>query len=60
MTVIARTADVLVETVEDPRRRFVPGVQWHPEDLADRPVHLALFKALVEAGAGQSVPRRRI
>jgi gamma-glutamyl-gamma-aminobutyrate hydrolase PuuD len=23
-------------------------VQWHPEDLIDRPEHLALFQALVE------------
>jgi putative glutamine amidotransferase len=30
-------ADDLVEAVEDPRRRFVLGVQWHPEeDEADR------------------------
>jgi putative glutamine amidotransferase len=25
-------ADELVEAVEDPRRRFVLGVQWHPEE----------------------------
>jgi putative glutamine amidotransferase len=39
--------DGLVEAVEDPTRRFCLGVQWHPEDLADR----RLFAALVEAAA---------
>ncbi len=59
LTVVARTTDNLVEAVEDPRQRFVLGVQWHPEDLVDRPAHLALFEALVEAAAAHSVPRRR-
>jgi putative glutamine amidotransferase len=37
--------DDLVEVVEDPSRRFVFGVQWHPEAMADvRP-----FAALVAA-----------
>jgi len=35
----------LIEVVEDPSRRFVLGVQWHPEDGDD----LRLFSALVEA-----------
>jgi putative glutamine amidotransferase len=38
-------ADDVVEAVEDPSRRFVFGVQWHPEAMADvRP-----FAALVAA-----------
>jgi putative glutamine amidotransferase len=37
----------LIEAVEDPSRRFVLGVQWHPEDTDDR----RLFAALVEAAA---------
>jgi len=35
--------DGLVEAVEDPDKRFVIGVQWHPEDTAD----FRLFAALV-------------
>jgi putative glutamine amidotransferase len=35
----------LLEAAEDPAHRFVLGVQWHPEELADP----RLFDALVEA-----------
>jgi gamma-glutamyl-gamma-aminobutyrate hydrolase PuuD len=39
-------ADGTVEALEDPARRFVVGVQWHPEeDMAD----LRLVAALVAA-----------
>jgi putative glutamine amidotransferase len=35
LTVTARdTDDGVIEAVEDPTRRFLVGVQWHPEDLA--------------------------
>ena len=59
LRVAARTTDGLVEAVEGPSRRFVLAVQWHPEDLVDRPAHLALFEALVEAAAGHTATRRR-
>jgi gamma-glutamyl-gamma-aminobutyrate hydrolase PuuD len=36
--------DGTLEALEDPTRRFVVGVQWHPEAGGDR----ALFEALVE------------
>jgi putative glutamine amidotransferase len=40
--------DDVIEAVEDPARRFVIGVQWHPEAAGDvRP-----FAALVRAAAG--------
>ena len=40
--------DDVIEAVEDPARRFVLGVQWHPEEAGDvRP-----FAALVRAVAG--------
>ncbi|WP_433368942.1 gamma-glutamyl-gamma-aminobutyrate hydrolase family protein [Actinoplanes sp. CA-142083] len=45
LTVTGRAADGLPEAVEDPARRFVLGVQWHPEVIRDR----RLFGALVEA-----------
>jgi putative glutamine amidotransferase len=44
--------DELVEGVEAPDRRFVVGVQWHPESLWDRrPSFQSLFEALVSASA---------
>lgn len=41
----ARAPDGTVEAFEDPHRRFVLGVLWHPEESADR----RLFSALVTA-----------
>jgi putative glutamine amidotransferase len=41
--------DELIEAAEDPRRRFVIGVQWHPEDTSD----FRIFEALVDAAAGR-------
>ena len=48
LTVTGSTADGTVETVEDPDRRFLLGVQWHPELIRDR----RLFGALVAAAEG--------
>ncbi|HLL67025.1 MAG TPA: gamma-glutamyl-gamma-aminobutyrate hydrolase family protein [Micromonosporaceae bacterium] len=45
LTVTGWADDGVIEAVEDPERRFVLGVQWHPEEAADiRP-----FAALVRA-----------
>ena len=42
--------DGVIEAVEAPERRFVLGVQWHPEWLAEAwPEHRRLFEALVQA-----------
>ncbi len=41
--------DGLVEAIEDPRRDFVVGVQWHAECLVDVEPHRRLFAALVDA-----------
>ena len=41
----AWAADGTLEAVEDPKMRFVLGVQWHPEAAEDQ----RLFEALVEA-----------
>jgi putative glutamine amidotransferase len=48
LVVDARAEDGVVEGIEDPRRRFCLGVQWHPEfelSAADRNI----FRALVAA-----------
>lgn len=48
--VTARAPDGIIETIEDPDRPFVIGVQWHPERMVDRhPSQRKLFAALVEA-----------
>jgi len=57
LVVSARAADGLAEAVEDPRRPFVLGVQWHPEDMAEDPRQRALFRAFV-AAAGSPAPKR--
>jgi putative glutamine amidotransferase len=49
----ARSPDGVVEGVEMPRKRFVLGVQWHPESFWDHePGFRPLFQALVRAADG--------
>ena len=51
LVVTARSEDGVVEAVELPGRRFVVGVQWHPEETGD----VRLFEALVRAAAAPSL-----
>ena len=47
--------DAVPEALEIPGRRWVMGVQWHPEHLSDldvRAAHAPLFRAFVEACTG--------
>jgi len=51
LTVTARSADGVIEGLENPDRRFVVGVQWHPEDRvlvseADQNLFAAFAEAL--------------
>ena len=51
LVIDAVAEDGVVEGIEDPRRRFCLGLQWHPEfeiNEADR----RLFRAFVEACGG--------
>jgi len=48
LRVTARAPDDVVEALESEKHRFVIGVQWHPERIADRPEQLALFRVLVD------------
>jgi putative glutamine amidotransferase len=51
VVVDAVAADGVVEGIEDPRRRFCLGVQWHPEfALSDG--DRRIFRALIEAAGG--------
>jgi putative glutamine amidotransferase len=48
LAVSATSADGMIEAVEDDRPdRWVVAVQWHPEEISDRPEHGALFTAFV-------------
>ncbi len=54
LRITARAADGIVEAVELEGQRFVMGVQWHPEAMADQDGPMApLFRAFVEACAAQ-------
>ena len=45
--------DGVIEAVEDARARFIVGVQWHAESLAEaEPVQADLLGAFVDAAAG--------
>jgi len=52
LRVAARASDGIIEALERPDRRFVMGIQWHPElqSLLDSK-SLALFRALVKAAS---------
>ncbi len=50
LRVVGRHDDGTVEAVEATNKRWVVGVQWHPEDSADvDPEQQRLFDALVTA-----------
>jgi len=49
LAVTALSPDGLVEGVESLRHRWVVGVQWHPERMADDRRQRRLFHALVDA-----------
>ncbi len=50
LLVDARAPDGIIEGIEDPRRRFVLGVEWHPE-YALSAGDTRIFEALVAAAA---------
>jgi putative glutamine amidotransferase len=54
LDVSGRDLDGIIQAVEDPQRRFLLGVQWHPEFLLLSRQQRALFYALVQAARDQS------
>jgi len=59
LRISGRDLDDLVQAVEHPERRFLFGVQWHPEFLAYVPRQLLLFRELVLAGREYAAARNR-
>jgi putative glutamine amidotransferase len=50
LRVSARSRDGVIEAIELPDRRFVVGVQWHPEAMWNQePDHQEIFRAFVGA-----------
>ena len=49
LVVSATAPDGVIEALEDPQRRFVLGVQWHPENFYRTGEFRALFEAFVQA-----------
>lgn len=49
LLVSARSEDKLIEAVEMPSKRFVLGLQWHPECMPDSPQMQHLFAAFISA-----------
>ena len=49
LSVTASAPDGIVEAIEDAARRFVIGVQWHPEDNIDSREDQALFRSFARA-----------
>lgn len=45
--IVAREQSGVVQAIEDPRRPFIIGVQWHPEYLPQRPEQRRIFSKLV-------------
>lgn len=49
LRVVARSADGIIEAVDDPSVPFCLGVQWHPERTGDGALGIGLFERLVGA-----------
>lgn len=54
LIVSARADDKLIEGVEMPSKRFVLGVQWHPECMPESPQMQQLFAAFIHACRDQA------
>lgn len=51
IAITARAPDGIIEAIEDPRKKFCLGVQWHPEYHVD-PGDRRIFDAFITAAAG--------
>lgn len=60
LTVTGRSDDGVVEAAEDPAKRFVLGVQWHPEVSGDDHLFAAFVAACARTGDGTEPGARRL
>ncbi len=52
LCVVATADDGIIEGIEHPGRRYIVGVQWHPEALfSEHAPHRRLFEALIAASS---------
>lgn len=50
LKVTARSSDSLIEAIEDTNKKFVVGIQWHPEMMTEKnSTHLKIFKEFVKS-----------
>jgi len=54
LRIIAKTADGVIEAIDDPSRRFYGGVQWHPERGGEGSLSDGLMGRLVHAARCQT------
>ncbi len=60
LVVSAREPSGVIQGIEDPRRRFWMGVQFHPEFLIYRAPFRRLFKTLVDAARKRALERHEL
>ena len=56
LRIAGQTTDGIVEAVEGTDGRFLIGVQWHPEDMADEPTTGAIVRAFIAAAGANESP----
>lgn len=52
LCISAHAPDGIIEAVEDPKKKFFVGVEWHPESIADDCSSQQLFQAFFDAVNG--------
>lgn len=51
LRIVAHAPDGVIEGIEHPDRRFVLGVQWHPEEIQSSPPMRRLFQHFVQTAS---------
>lgn len=59
LRVTAHAPDGIIEGIEDPKRTFYLGVQWHPEDMTGEDCATSLFTAFIDAAKRRAAAKLR-